>query len=93
MDQSLGNPTFDVNIQPLFVPCTACHNSTSPTANLDLSTYAGVMKGGKDGAVIVPADPTSSLLVKIQSAKHFLNLTADQLTLVEQWIQAGALEK
>ncbi len=89
----VGSPTFDANIQPLLVKCTACHGGSTPLANLDLSSYAGVMKGGKDGLVVVPGDITHSLIVKIQSAKHFLNLTSDQLTLVEQWIQAGAPEK
>jgi nitrate/TMAO reductase-like tetraheme cytochrome c subunit len=89
----VGKPTFDANIQPIFTACTTCHNTASQTAGLDLSTYAGVMKGGKNGAVIIPGDSMNSLLVKIQSGKHFLNLTPDQLTLVEQWIDAGALEK
>jgi hypothetical protein len=89
----LGQPTFDANIQPLLVPCTACHNSTAPNANLDLSSFAGIMKGGKDGVVVVPGDAAGSLLVKIQSASHFLNLSPDELTLVKRWIEAGALEK
>ena len=89
----VGNPTFDANIQPMLVLCTACHNSTSPSANLDLSTYAGVMKGGKDGVIVIPGNSTGSLLVKIQIAQHFRNLTAQELALVKQWIDAGALEK
>ena len=90
----VGNPTFDANIQPILVACTACHNSTTASsATLDLSSFEGVMKGSKDGAVVVPGDSANSLLVKIQSAKHFLNLTPDQLGLVKQWIDAGALEK
>jgi nitrate/TMAO reductase-like tetraheme cytochrome c subunit len=89
----VGVPTFDANIQPLFIPCTQCHNSTSPSANLDLSSYAGVMKGGKDGVIVIPGDSADSLLIKIQSEKHFHNLSADELTLVKQWIDAGALEK
>ena len=51
------------------------------------------MKGGKDGVVVVPGDAAGSLLVKIQSASHFLNLSPDELTLVKRWIEAGALEK
>jgi hypothetical protein len=51
------------------------------------------MKGGKDGAVIVPNDSANSLLVKIQSDKHFFNLSPEELDLVKQWIDAGALEK
>lgn len=89
----VGNPTFDANIQPLFIPCTKCHNSTSPSANLDLSSYAGVMKGGKDGVVVIPGDLANSLLIKIQSNKHFLNLNPDELALVKQWIDTGAAEK
>ena len=60
---------------------------------MDLTTYAGLMKGGKDGAVIVPGDPANSLLVKIQSDKHFMNLVPEELDLVQKWIEAGALEK
>ena len=89
----VGNPTFHANIQSIFVPCTACHNSASPSANLDLSTFAGVMKGGKDGVIVVPGSSAISLLIKIQSTKHFLNLTPDELALVKQWIDTGALEK
>jgi hypothetical protein len=90
----VGKPTFDANIQPIFIAaCVACHNTTSPLASLDLSTFAGVMKGGKDGVIIVPGDSANSLLIKIQSAKHFRNLTADELSQIRRWIDAGALEK
>jgi hypothetical protein len=51
------------------------------------------MKGGKNGAIVIPGDSANSLLVKIQSDKHFRNLSADELTLVKQWIDTGALEK
>jgi hypothetical protein len=51
------------------------------------------MKGGKDGAVVIPGDSANSLLIKIQSGTHFRNLSADELALVKQWIDAGALEK
>jgi hypothetical protein len=70
-----------------------CHNSASPSANLDLGSFAGVMKGGKDGVIVVPGDSANSLLVKIQSAKHFANVTGDGLALLIQWINAGAPEK
>jgi hypothetical protein len=89
----VGKPTFDANIQPLLTPCLECHNSTAPSANLDLSTYAGVMKGGKDGVIVLPGNSADSLLIQIQSAKHFHNLSTAELALVKQWIDAGALEK
>ena len=77
----------------MLVPCTACHNSTAPSANLDLSSFAGVMKGGKDGVIVLPGNSAGSLIIKIQSAQHFRNLTPQELALVKQWIDAGALEK
>ena len=60
---------------------------------MDLTTFAGVMKGGKDGAIIVPGNSADSLLIKIQSSQHFANFSTAELQLVEQWIEAGALEK
>jgi hypothetical protein len=51
------------------------------------------MKGGKDGAVILPGDAEGSLLVSVQSSKHFANLSPAQLETVRQWIDAGAPEE
>lgn len=85
--------TYDAVIGPLFATkCSACHG-TAASGGLNLTTYAALMKGGKDGPVIIPGDAANSLLVKIQSAKHFLNLSAEELDLVKRWIDAGAPEK
>lgn len=90
----VGNPTYDANIAPIFTSkCSACHNSTTLAGGMDLTTYAGVMKGSKNGIVITPGDSDDSKLVQVQSTQHFMNLTPEELTLVKQWIDAGALEK
>ncbi len=90
----VGNPTYDANIGPVFAAkCTMCHNPTTLAGGMDLTTYAGTMKGGKDRAVIAPGDATNSLLIRIQSSQHFANLSAAELDLVGQWITAGAPEK
>jgi hypothetical protein len=87
------NPTFDNSIGALFaLRCTMCHGTT-PTAGLSFLTYADAMKGGADGPVIMPGDSANSLLVKIQSQKHFANFTAEELALIIQWIDTGAPEK
>ena len=70
-----------------------CHIGQGAPAGLDLSTYAGVMKGGSNGAVIVPGNSTASVLVQVQTGQHFANLTAGELQLVKQWIDANAPEK
>ena len=88
------NPTYDSNIGPMLQPtCGACHNATTLAGGMDLTTYAGLMKGGKNGAVIVPGDSAGSLLVQIQSSQHFANLSSADLDLVKQWIDGGAPEK
>ena len=90
----VGSPTYNANISLIFNnECKACHNGTTLAGDMDLTTYTGVMKGGKDGPVILPGDSSNSPLVKIQSDKHFMNLSPDELTLVKQWIDGGALEK
>jgi nitrate/TMAO reductase-like tetraheme cytochrome c subunit len=88
------NPTYEANIGRLFSSkCGACHNPTTLAGGLDLTTYAGAIKGGKDGAAIVPGDPTNSLLLKIQADQHFANLVRSELDIVTTWIEAGAPEK
>jgi mono/diheme cytochrome c family protein len=87
-----GEPTFDANIGPLFAAkCTACHGATA-SAGLNLSTYADAIKGGDNGPVIVAGDSAGSKLVEVQRGTHFATLSAEELDLVIQWIDAGAPE-
>jgi len=90
----IGTPTFAANIQPIFAArCTMCHSGASAQAGLDLSTYAGVMQGSKNGEVIVLGDSASSKLIQVQSVQHKANLSAEELELVKQWIDANAPER
>lgn len=89
----VGDPTYDANIGPLFATkCTACHGAT-PSAGLNLSTYAGAIKGSDNGPVIVPGNSAGSKLVEVQRQVHFATLSSEELDLVIQWIDAGAPEK
>jgi nitrate/TMAO reductase-like tetraheme cytochrome c subunit len=90
----VSDPTYDNYVGPLVqTKCSACHGDLA-TAGLNMLTYEGLMKGGKDGPVIVPGDSASSKLFQIQSAGgHFANLTADELAIIQKWIDAGAPEK
>ena len=90
---SSGPSSYDANIGALFTAkCGACHGKAA-SGGLTVITYVDLMKGGKDGPVIVPNDSANSLLVKTQSEKHFFNLSPEELDLVVQWIDAGAPEK
>jgi mono/diheme cytochrome c family protein len=89
----VGAPTYDANIGSLLSSkCGACHGAAA-TGGLNVTTFADLMKGGKDGTVIAAGDSANSRLVQIQSAQHFANLSPEELELVKQWIDAGAPEK
>ena len=71
--------------------CAGCHNGT--VAGMDFTTYAGVMKGGAHGPVIVPGDPANSLIVqKVSGGAHPGKLAPAELAALEAWIAAGASE-
>lgn len=89
-----GAPTFDNYVKSIVTTkCSACHGDLA-TAGLNMLTYEGMMKGSSKGPVIVPGDSANSLLIQVQSTgKHFANLSAEELDIVKQWIDAGAPEK
>ena len=90
-----GPLTFDATIGPLFKSrCGSCHGEDG-IQGLNLTTYQTAMQGGVDGPVIIPGDANGSLLVQKQSGStpHFAQLTPEELTLVIDWINAGAPEK
>ncbi len=91
--QPVGNLTY-ADIAPLFKKCTMCHTAGG-SASLDLTTYQGIMTGGKNGPAVVPGDPQNSLLVQKQSgtSPHYGQFSNDELNQIIRWIQGGALEK
>jgi hypothetical protein len=88
------SPTFETYVGPLVATkCTGCHGDLA-TGGLNMLTYAGLMKGGSGGPVVVPGESANSRLVQVQSAgDHFANFTAEELEIIKQWIDAGAPEK
>jgi nitrate/TMAO reductase-like tetraheme cytochrome c subunit len=90
-----GALTYQDTIGPLLqARCGACHGA-SGIQGLNLTTYQGVLLGGKSGPAIVPGDAQASLLIQKQSnvQPHFGQLTPEELALIMEWISAGAPEK
>jgi hypothetical protein len=89
-----GPPTFQNYVGPLLaLKCTGCHGDLA-TGGLNMLTYADLMKGSSNGAVIVPGNAADSILFQLQSAGgHFANLTPEELEIIKQWIDAGAPEQ
>ena len=63
------DPGFASSFTPRGLPisckdnCLACHDETAK-GGLRLDSYAAIRKGGDDGAVIVPGDPDTSMLIQ-----------------------------
>jgi Planctomycete cytochrome C len=60
--------TFDKDIQPLFkASCVGCHGEKNPKHDLRLDSLDAVLKGGREGKMVVPGDSAKSLLVAAAS--------------------------
>ncbi len=88
-------PTFEKAIAPIFKGnCTMCHGGATPQAELDLTSLAGVLKGGKSGKAVVSGSSERSLLVeKIASGtmppgKN--KLDDKTVAVIRRWIETGA---
>jgi hypothetical protein len=95
-----GSLKFSRDIAPILAAnCTRCHNPNDKARrkNFDLSTFAGLRKGGDDGPVIVPGKPEDSpLILRVKGEltpkmpPGQVNLGEAAIARLEQWIKAGA---
>lgn len=87
-------PRFDADVAPLFKRhCVKCHGPVTAEARLNLSTPAGVLRGGENGAVIQPHDLKASPLWRRVEADEMPPeepLSADEKALLRTWIERGA---
>jgi Planctomycete cytochrome C len=64
---SQSKKSFKEDVVPIFVGrCVSCHQPNeegTEKSGLDLTSYAGVMKGTKFGPMVIPGDPESSNLM------------------------------
>jgi uncharacterized membrane protein/mono/diheme cytochrome c family protein len=87
------NPILDAN-------CVACHSAEKVKGGLRLDTYRMLMKGGKDGPVVVAGNPDKSLLLERvtlpPSHKQFMPaegkppLKPEEIAWIKAWVEQGA---
>ncbi len=87
------HPILDAN-------CVACHGESKIKGGLRLDSYEALMRGGQEGAVIVPGQPEKSLLLQRVTLpmdhKLFMPadgkppLKTDDIALLRAWIAQGA---
>ena len=89
--------SFEKDVQPIFkASCISCHKPDKKKGKLDMSSYAELMKGGKQGTPVKPGDPAKSILVEmISGAEPEMpekgdKLKPEQVELITRWIREGA---
>jgi mono/diheme cytochrome c family protein len=95
---SAQNIDYATQIQPIFnARCVGCHGGT---AGLTLDSHANLMAGSNRGAVVSPGNANGSILYnKIRTDQNPPfgsrmpqggSLSAEQITLIRDWINQGA---
>jgi len=93
----LGQVDYQTEIQTIFNSnCGNCHLGNS-SGGLNLSTYQNLMAGGNSGAVILPGNHANSYLwQKVNNGEmppgNNPDLNTNEINLIAQWIDEGALE-
>ena len=95
--------SYKLDVQPIIQSrCTSCHQPVGEgyqASGLDLTSYQGLMKGTKHGAIVVPGDPlTSNLMVLVEGRAHpKVRMPHNQRPLLKQqteilrlWVKQGA---
>ncbi|PWU12054.1 MAG: hypothetical protein C5B51_01545 [Terriglobia bacterium] len=87
---------FEAKIRPFFARnCYTCHTSP-PSGGLRVDSREAILKGGRDGVVIVPGHPEQSLMVSALKYTGKLQMppagpvSNEDIASIEQWIREGA---
>lgn len=93
--------SYSGEIQPIFNNnCAGAQCHVGGMANgLSLSSYASLMQGGNSGAVVVPGNPNSSIIIRrlegsITPQMPFggAPLSVSDIQKIRDWIEEGALD-
>ena len=91
--------TYDDQVFGLFQQsCLNCHNPDKTKGGLDLSSFAGALKGSSGGKIVEPGDLGSPLISAVlQTGEKKMppegdKLSNDQIGILKHWIEDGLLE-
>ncbi len=94
---------YSTKVKPIFeANCARCHGGLNHRGGLSMDTRESMLKGGHDGAVLVPGDPAKSLLVRLirhegpaddpmSMPPKKPKLSDEDIAIVEKWVKAGAV--
>ena len=89
-------------VQPILKEnCYRCHGGENHRGGLQIDTKAGLLKGGRDGAVLVPGSPEKSLLISLirhegpaddpMPMPPKSKISDADIATVTAWVKAGAI--
>ena len=93
---------YTAKVKPIFDEnCARCHGGANHRGGLNLDTRENLLKGGKDGVVLVPGD-TNSLLIKLirhegpaddpmPMPPNKPKISDADIATVTAWVKAGAV--
>ena len=93
--KSASHIIYEDEVQPIFQKhCVKCHSEKNRKAEFDLSSTAGLLKGGESGAGLVAGKPDESLLYEYlhdgaMPPEDSPPLSKQELKTIHQWIQSG----
>jgi len=87
--------SFSHEVAPILARrCLSCHGSRVSKGRIDLETYAGIMRGGVNGEIVVPEDAESSTLYLAVEDETMPEddtpLTEEEMAIIKTWIDLGA---
>ena len=94
-----GGPDFDRDVRPVLTKyCAGCHNAAEGSGEFAAHDFGGLMRGGYEGAVVVPGDADGSRLMHLLDGSIEAVMppedeprpTAADIALLRAWIAAGA---
>lgn len=93
----LPGVSFSKDVLPILKSrCTNCHGGDKIEEGLDLTSYAAMMSGSKNGPVVIPGDAANSLmgkaLIEREMPKRGPKLSPAQAQLIIDWINEGAFD-
>ena len=88
--------SFSRDVLPIFQSrCVRCHGGEKTEEELNMTSYDGLMAGSEDGIVVVPGNADNSpfvqLVVQGKMPKRSPRLLPDQIQILMDWVNAGAL--
>lgn len=95
--QQDGAVSFQNDILPIFEnSCIRCHGDSRTERGLDLGSYDALMRGSRNGAMLIPGDAQNSELalqvISGEMPRRAPKLADEQIQLIVDWINQGALD-